>query len=43
MYGSAGDGHVYIALAPSGTFDLVYDALGVNEGLSPSINFLQDN
>jgi L,D-peptidoglycan transpeptidase YkuD (ErfK/YbiS/YcfS/YnhG family) len=43
MYGSAGDGYAYIALAPSGTFDMVYDALGANDGLSPAVHFLQDN
>lgn len=43
MYGSAGDGHAYIALAPSGTFDMVYDALDANDGLSPAVHFLQDN
>jgi hypothetical protein len=35
LYGSRGDGHCYIALAPQGGFDRVYEALGVNQGLSP--------
>jgi L,D-peptidoglycan transpeptidase YkuD (ErfK/YbiS/YcfS/YnhG family) len=37
MYGSAGNGNAYIALAPQGKFDTVYEAFGVNDGLSPRL------
>ncbi len=39
LYGSYGDGKCYIALAPFGTFDKVYESLGVNNGLSPEGDF----
>ncbi len=35
LYGTYGDGKCYIALAPFGTFDLVYQSYGSNNGLSP--------
>ena len=39
LYGTYGDGRCYIALAPFGTFDKVYDSYGVNHGLSPDGTF----
>lgn len=39
LYGKYGDGHCYSALAPAGTFDLIYDSYGTNNGLSPSGDF----
>ncbi len=39
LYGTYGDGRCYIALAPQGTFDLIYDAYGTNSGLSPEGDF----
>lgn len=41
LYGTYGDGACYIAQAPQGTFDLIYDTYGVNQGLSPDGNFEQ--
>ncbi len=42
LYGKYGDGRCYIALAPSGTFEQIYDAYGVNDGLSPDGDFTAD-
>lgn len=39
LYGTYGDGHCYIAQAPEGTFDLVYNTYGINNGLSPDGDF----
>lgn len=39
LYGTYGDGACYIAQAPRGTFDLIYDSYGVNNGLSPDGEF----
>lgn len=39
LYGTYGDGRCYIALAPFGTFDGVYESYGVNHGLSPDGSF----
>jgi len=39
LYGLYGDGACYIAQAPTGTFDLVYDSYGANGGLSPEGDF----
>ncbi len=39
LYGTYGDGACYIAQAPRGTFDLIYDSYGVNGGLSPDGEF----
>lgn len=39
LYGAYGDGHCYIAQAPEGTFDLVYNTYGINNGLSPDGDF----
>ncbi len=39
LYGAHGDGACYIAQAPAGTFDQIYDTFGVNSGLSPAGNF----
>lgn len=41
LYGTYGDGRCYIAQAPKGTFDLIYDSYGVNNGLSPDGDFEQ--
>lgn len=35
LYGTYGDGRCYAAQAPANNFDMVYDAYGVNNGLSP--------
>lgn len=35
LYGKYGSGHSYIAQAPQGTFDQIYDSYGTNNGLSP--------
>ena len=35
LYGTYGDGRCFIALAPEGGFEAVYDSLGSNQGLSP--------
>ncbi len=37
LYGKYGDGRCYIALAPFGTFDKVYETYGTNNGLSPVV------
>lgn len=42
LYGKYGDGHCFIALAPFGTFDLIYETYGVNDGLSPDGLFSAD-
>ena len=39
LYGTYGDGACYIAQAPEGTFDQIYDTYGANNGLSPEGNF----
>lgn len=39
LYGTYGDGACYMAQAPEGTFDQIYEAYGVNQGLSPEGNF----
>lgn len=39
LYGKYGDGACYIAQAPEGTFDQIYDTYGVNQGLSPDGDF----
>lgn len=39
MYGTYGDGACYIAQAPKGTFSLIYDSFGANDGLSPEGDF----
>lgn len=39
LYGAYGDGACYIAQAPRGTFPLIYDSYGVNNGLSPEGDF----
>lgn len=41
LYGTYGEGACYIAQAPSGTFDLIYDTYGTNNGLSPEGDFGQ--
>ncbi len=38
LYGAHGDGACFIAQAPYGTFDQIYDTFGVNCGLSPDVN-----
>ncbi|WP_432627701.1 L,D-transpeptidase family protein [Brotaphodocola sp.] len=39
LYGKYGSGHSYIAQAPQGTFDQIYNSYGVNNGLSPEGTF----
>ncbi len=39
LYGACGEGRSYIALAPSGTFEGVYDSYESNFGLSPEGEF----
>ncbi len=39
LYGAYGDGACYIAQAPEGTFEQIYDTYGVNQGLSPDGEF----
>lgn len=39
LYGAYGDGACYIAQAPWGTFPLIYDTFGTNDGLSPEGDF----
>lgn len=39
LYGTYGQGACYIAQAPRGTFDLIYDTYGANQGLSPEGDF----
>ncbi len=39
LYGAHGDGACFIAQAPYGTFDRIYDSFGVNLGLSPDVEF----
>lgn len=39
LYGTYGEGACYIAQAPRGTFDRIYDTYGVNNGLSPDGDF----
>lgn len=39
LYGACGGGACYIAQAPRGTFELVYDSYGANGGLSPEGDF----
>ncbi|WP_101877828.1 L,D-transpeptidase family protein [Lachnoclostridium edouardi] len=39
LYGTYGDGSCYIAQAPAGTFDFIYDSYGANNGLSPDGDF----
>lgn len=39
LYGAHGDGACYIAQAPQGTFSLIYDSYGANNGLSPDGEF----
>jgi len=39
LYGAYGDGACYIAQAPRGTFDQIYDTYGSNCGLSPYGSF----
>lgn len=39
LYGTYGNGACYIAQAPKGTFDLIYESYGVNDGLSPEGDF----
>ncbi len=39
LYGAHGDGACYIAQAPKGMFDQIYDTYGVNDGLSPDGDF----
>lgn len=39
LYGTYGDGACYIAQAPQGTFDQIYDTYGTNQGLSPEGDF----
>ena len=41
LYGKYGSGHSYIAQAPQGTFDQVYDSYGTNNGLSPEGVFIK--
>lgn len=36
LYGKYGSGHSYIAQAPQGTFDQIYNSYGTNNGLSPN-------
>lgn len=38
LVGTYGTSNSYIAIAPRGHFDTVYNALGVNQGLSPVVN-----
>lgn len=37
LYGTWGEGRCFIALAPGGAFDSIYDTYGTNHGLSPVI------
>lgn len=39
LYGAYGDGACYIAQAPRGTFSLIYESYGTNDGLSPEGDF----
>lgn len=39
LYGAYGEEGSFVALAPAGTFEYVYDSLGVNRGLSPDGEF----
>lgn len=39
LFGTYGEGACYIAQAPRGTFDLIYDTYGTNNGLSPEGDF----
>ena len=39
LYGTYGDGACYTAQAPAGTFELIYDTYGANNGLSPEGDF----
>lgn len=39
LYGTYGSGAAFIAQAPKGTFDQIYDTYGINQGLSPAGNF----
>ncbi len=39
LYGAYGDGRCFIAQAPQGTFDQIYQSYGVNNGLSPEGDF----
>ncbi len=41
LYGTYGDGRLYIAVAPAGHFEGVYESLGDNLGLSPDGDFGQ--
>ena len=36
LYGTWGEDRCFIALAPGGTFEAVYDTYGTNHGLSPA-------
>lgn len=36
LYGTWGEGRCFIALAPGGTFEAIYDTYGTNHGLSPA-------
>ncbi len=42
LYGKYGDGKCYIALAPFGTFDQIYETFGTNDGLSPEGDFAKE-
>ena len=39
LYGTYGNGACYIAQAPKGTFSLLYESYGANDGLSPDGDF----
>ncbi len=39
LYGKYGDGRCFSALAPAGTFHLIYNSYGTNNGLSPEGDF----
>lgn len=39
LYGTYGDGACYIAQAPQGKFELIYNTYGTNHGLSPKGDF----
>lgn len=39
LYGKYGSGASFIAQAPKGTFEQIYDTYGTNQGLSPEGNF----
>ena len=39
LYGKYGSGTSFIAQAPKGTFEQIYNTYGTNQGLSPEGNF----